>query len=312
METENEKNQDNLDESQQNPEEKVAPVKSAWQVAKELKQQDIEAAERREQERIEAQRVEREKYEKNLHREKVELLKKKQGVDEKDEDEIKPEKKEYTLKEKISTFFYHNKWWLGFGLFAAALVGYIIYDTVTQVKYDMYIMLLSPENDMYYYQSKLLSLFEANCEDVNGDGEVNVALLYYSPSDDAVTNDIYHSNNSSMAAQFQMGDTVLIIADPSLDDVIYPSDTLADLELYIDDENIDNYGYYIDDTAFKDMCGVEEPTVDGMYIGLRAVVEDKKYTEEMQRNFDIALNALKGVIEDVNEETASQDITPAE
>lgn len=306
METENEKTRENPADS----EEKASPAKSAWQIAKELKQQDIEAAERREQERIEAQKAEREQYEKNLHREKIELLKKKQNLEEDREQESVPEKKKYTLKEKISTFFYHNKWWLGFGAFMAAILGYIIYDTVTQVKYDMYIMLLSPENDMYYYQSNLISLFEANCEDVNGDGEVNVALLYYSPSTDAVTNDIYHSNNTSMAAQFQMGDTVLIIADPSLDDVIYPNDTLADLELYIDDENIDNYGYYVDGTAFKSMCGVEEPTVDGMYIGLRAVVPNAKYTEEMQRNFDVALNTLGGVIEDINEETENQNLTP--
>ncbi len=299
-----------INENPADNEEKSSPAKSAWQVAKELKQQDIEAAERREQERIEAQRAEREAYEKNLHREKIELLKKKQNVEEEPKQESVPEKKKYTLKEKISTFFYHNKWWLGFGVFMAAILGYIIYDTVTQVKYDMYIMLLSPENDMYYYQSNLISLFEANCEDVNGDGEVNVALLYYSPSNDAVTNDIYHSNNTSMAAQFQMGDTVLIIADPSLDDVIYPSDTLADLELYIDDENINNYGYYVDGTAFKAMCGVEEPTVDDMYIALRAVVPNAKYTEEMQRNFDVALNALKGVIEDINEETENQNLTP--
>ena len=65
----------------------------------------------------------RREYEEKLRREKLELIKLKQGqIDEEDiEREPEPEKREYTLKEKISNFFYHYKFHVIAMLYACSL-----------------------------------------------------------------------------------------------------------------------------------------------------------------------------------------------
>ncbi len=275
-----------------------------WQNAKEMK----EKARRKEEEQTERlmheQQAEREEYEKRLRLEKIELLKKKQGVSGESEPVEETACRKYTFKEKVSNFFYHNKWWLAIGCVFAVIVGYLVYDTVTAEKYDMYILLISDDNALYLKQQYLIELFEANCEDINGDGEVNVALLYYAPSSEAMTNTYYHTNESSLSAQFHMGDTIVVIADSTLDETIYPQETLADLAQYIDSEHIKSYGYYLNDTAFKDMCGLDELLYEDMYIGLRKVTSGASYEKEMQKNFDVALKTLSGVIEDIENYSA--------
>ncbi|MBQ7131986.1 MAG: hypothetical protein IJO29_05395 [Oscillospiraceae bacterium] len=279
--------------------------KSAWQNAKEIKAKAQQNEEERQTLLAQERETEREEYEKQLHLEKVELLKKKQGVsDDDDGADTQETAKHYTFREKVSNFFYHNKWWLALGCVFAVIVGYLIYDTVTAEKYDMYLLLISDDNALYFSQKNLVELFEANCEDANGDGEVNVALLYYAPGTEAATNNYYHTNESSLSAQFHMGDTIVVIADSTLDDTIYPQETLADLGQYIDSEHIENYGYYVNDTAFKEICGLDELLYEDMYIGLRKVTSGAPYEEEMQRNFDIALGALKGVVEDIDNYSA--------
>lgn len=277
---------------------------SVWQNAKQMKEKAQLEQEQRNAECAKEREAEREEYEKQLRLEKVELLKKKQGVAENAEEQGEQNRRKYTFKEKVSNFFYHNKWWLAIACVFAVIIGYLIYDTVTAEKYDMYILLISDDNALYLNQQYLIELFEANCEDANGDGEVNVALLYYAPSDDAVTNTYYHTNESSLSAQFHMGDTIVVIADSTLDETIYPQETLADLGQYIDSEHIKSYGYYVNDTAFKDICGLDELMYDDMYIGLRKVTDGASYEKQMQENFDIALSTLKGVVEDIENYSA--------
>lgn len=296
-----EKDNDNLENLTQKKE------KSAWQNAKDMKNAALREAEQKQQQLATLRESEREEYEKQLHQEKVELLRKKQGVSDAEIAEIeKAPPKKYTLKEKISNFFYHYKWAVILGSAFLAIFGYLIYDTVTATKYDMQILLITCDNNVYTNQAKLLEIFENNCEDVNGDGEVNVALLYYAPGTEAATNTYFFTNESALAAQFKMGDTIVVIADPTLDETIYPQETLVDLEKYIESENITSYGYYVDDTAFAQICGIDKLLYEDMYIGLRKVTKGASYEEEMQKNFDIALNTLKGVVEDIDNYSAPQ------
>lgn len=281
--------------------------KSAWQNAKDMKNAALREAEQKQQQLAAQRESEREEYEKKLYQEKVELLRKKQGVSDDESEEIVDNiQREYSIRQKIGNFFYHNKWWLLLGSIFVAIFAYLIYDTVTATKYDMQILLISCDNGLYANQEKLLELFEKNCEDVNGDGEVNVAMLYYAPGTEAINNSIYYTNESALAAQFKMGDTIVVIADPTLDDTIYPQETLVDLEKYIESENITSYGYYVNDTAFAQICGLEELAYEDMYIGLRKVTQGVSYEEEMQENFEIALNTLKGVAEDIDNYSAPQ------
>ena len=114
---------ENKESSVQNGNETTPPgkEKSFLETVREINERDRKAAEeeerRREEERREKEEAARKAHERKLNRDRIELMKLKQGII--DEDDIPKEepqpKKEYTTWEKISNFFYLNKLYIVIG-----------------------------------------------------------------------------------------------------------------------------------------------------------------------------------------------------
>lgn len=178
----------------------------------------------------------REQYNKTLAEERVELLKIKQGlITESDKIDLSPDdEKQYTFWEKIKNFVYHNKWWLGITTFFVLIAAFLVYDTLTTTKSDINIMLLCDDTELYTHYQDIGKYFDSLTEDYNNDGENYANVLYIPISDDENANtkslSPYDSNLTKLSSEFQMGETMLVIADKKSADLIIPDETLINLE----------------------------------------------------------------------------------
>lgn len=250
----------------------------------------------------------REQYNKTLAEERVELLKIKQGlITESDKIDLSPDdEKQYTFWEKIKNFVYHNKWWLGITTFFVLIAAFLVYDTLTTTKSDINIMLLCDDTELYTHYQDIGKYFDSLTEDYNNDGENYANVLYIPISDDENANtkslSPYDSNLTKLSSEFQMGETMLVIADKKSADLIIPDETLINLEeLYPGNPNIKGYGFYLKGTDFASEIGYEENDIpDDLYIGVRKVDKNLSSAKKTKENYDHALIMLENVINDLS------------
>lgn len=258
------------------------------------------------EEELKAQEKEREEYGKTLAEEKVELLKLKQGViSESDKLDLKPdEKKHYTPWQKFKNFIYHNKWWLGISTFFVLIAAFLVYDTFTTTKPDIKFMLLCNDTELYYRIEDIGKYFDQFTDDYNDDDKNCADILYIPISENEDTNSmgLYESSLTKLSAEFQMGETMLVIADKNSAELIMPEETLVNLEeLYPDNPNVKEYGFYLKDTDFAELIGYTDGNIpDDIYIGIRKVTQTLTSEKEMQEHYDQAIETLDKIIKELS------------
>lgn len=281
--------------------EKKKKEKSVAQVMQEMQaqQQEIEAQQR--ELLRQKQEEERKAYEEKLRQEKLELMRLKQGIIEESETihEEHPEERKLTFGEKVSNFFYHNKWWMGVGSLMLVLFGILTWQMLTMVHPDMIILLLS-DNDMFYSATyeNIENMFAEYIEDVNGDGKTVVEIYYIPASDETAERSGYTGESEKLFAEFQTGEAVLVISDNGADSFIVPEHTLVNLEDDFSNYNeIDEWRFRLSGTDFAEAVGWDEPLDEDIYIGIRTVKKTLDSEEKMQEVFDVSYPALKQFIE---------------
>lgn len=121
-----------------------------------------------------------EEYLKQLHREKIELLKAKQGITDGSELAGPEEKKEYTFFQKVGAFFYCNKALIVLGSFFVLLAGFLGYDYIRRPDPDFTVMVLSCSYEMSRSCEKLETIVNEYADDMNGNGDI-LSSVYYMP-----------------------------------------------------------------------------------------------------------------------------------
>ncbi len=264
---------------------------------RELRQREAEQEAERarlEAERREAEEKERAEYEKNLQDKKIELMKLRQGVIE-SSDVIKEEHSEpvkLTVGQKISGAWYRSKWLIIFIVVMVFACLYIIYDSVTAERPDFTVLAISSDTAMYYRTVELEEFMETYCDDVNGDGEVNV-LIY-----NITTN--YEDPNSATAAQAQImsqlqsGENVIIISDADTDF------EMTDFrEIYPDSDRFTENGLLLNCALTREKLKWEAMP-DTLYIGIRSPARLLSASkEDMQEEIDKAMPAFERIVEAV-------------
>lgn len=261
---------------------KVSVLENMRRINEKQHREELEAEAEREKERAEKERLERERYEKKLERDRIELMKLKQGIisDEDIPHEAEPVK-EYTAWEKIGNFFYHNKMPLIVGAVIVLLAVFLIRDVVTNKKPDVSIMIMASDSELDFRTGDIEKLLEPYCEDFNGDGEVYVRVSYLPAvySDDNLDAYFNQSAQTKLMAEFQSGDSIIVIADADtchtvgIDTVSEngnPVDpVLVDMRtIYPDDENCIELGYMLSGTDFAEDIKYTAMS-DSLFIGFR-------------------------------------------
>lgn len=261
---------------------KVSVLENMRRINEKQHREELEAEAEREKERAEKERLERERYEKKLERDRIELMKLKQGIisDEDIPHEAEPVK-EYTAWEKIGNFFYHNKMPLIIGAVIVLLAVFLIRDVVTNKKPDVAIMIMASDSELDFRTGDIEKLLEPYCEDFNGDGEVYVRVSYLPAvySDDNLDAYFNQSAQTKLMAEFQSGDSIIVIADADtchtvgIDTVSEngnPVDPiLVDMRtIYPDDKNCIELGYMLSGTNFAEDIKYTAMS-DSLFIGFR-------------------------------------------
>ncbi len=267
------------------------------------KEEAEEAA--RQAKRAENERKARDAYAEKLRQDRLELLKLKQGVISEEEipQEEEPEEKHYTLWDKISNFFYHNKMYIIFGTLFAALAIFLAYDYFSTVYPDAAVMIIAGDDEFEYITEDMENVFERYCKDYNGDGKIYVRVSYL-PAD---TDDLSYydqAGRTKLVAEFQSGESIIVIGDRNTCEAMGITEgVLADMrEIYPDDENAFELGYMLNGTNFAEDIGYEGLS-DELFISFRVPksgfgVNEKEFTRNYENALEIWDNYIKGIEQD--------------
>lgn len=173
-----------------------------------------------------------EERERQKQQEYRELLKMKQGLIE--ESELIPETgyekpPELHGRAKFSNFIYHNKWYLIVGIFAAALLTFLIVQTVTREKNDLYVLVISTtrQSELGWRTSDLEAALEKYCPDFDGNGYVHVGINYIDISTESGVSDYSNAQSIKFTSEIFSGESQLFIADEGLWAALFDNETTA-------------------------------------------------------------------------------------
>lgn len=269
------------------------------------RQEELAEEERKKEERRQREEEQKKAYEEQLKRDKIELIKLKEGViSEEDIPHETQEEKHYTIWQRIGNFIYHEKAYILFGLAFAALVVFIIYSIVSADHPDMTILYIDNDPNMEYICDDAANVFEPYCEDVNGDGEVMVKMFYVPEElgeDNAASMQMNQAYRTKLVAEFQAGEVIMVIGTERVykEMGIYGDGLLQDMtELYPDDKNATDFGYKITGTTLAEAMGYEDLRED-LYISFRTPQKlIGTSIKEMEENYEIALRTFDNYIKE--------------
>lgn len=135
-----------------------------------------------------------------------------------DPNDLKPEEpKELSGKEKRKNWWHYHKVWVIVGVLVFGIVGFTVYDVVTQVHPDLTVTVLSPYTLPEQLTDKLQTGLEQWVDDLNGDGQVRVQvnMLTIAIDEDAGGTDpnTQMANVVKLSGDLQTGDTMLFMMD---------------------------------------------------------------------------------------------------
>lgn len=207
-----------------------------------------------------------------------ELLKLKQGLIE--ESEIIPEtgyegKVELHGIKKVENFLYHYKVIIIVVVIAAAFLSYMIYQTATRQKNDLYVLVINTTGDygLYSRLDELEEALEKYCPDFDENGYVHVGVNYIDLYTGGGMSDYSDAQGMKFQSELLTGDSQLYVADAGLVDYLEERigvdlSMFGDFtEQYPDAEFIDGYGLQLNTTAIKeDIRWTECPDELGIYV----------------------------------------------
>lgn len=261
------------------------------------------------QERFEKKNnLQREIYGKKLEKDKKDVLKVKQGIA--DEDIFNDDngvKKKYSFSDKVKNFIYHNKWWLGIATFGVCMTAFLAYDTLTTVRSDVRVMLLTDNDTLQMSTDNIHEYFNGHVVDYNEDGRQYTDIVSIPIShneEDNIKSAIGYENSlTNLSTQFQLAECMMILADSAVDVYIEPETTLENLEeVFPDCPFAKGHKLMLKDTRFAELVGCKNEDIpEDLYLAVRVPasrinVKSLSDEETNQTNYNNAMETLKSVI----------------
>ncbi len=287
--------------------EKLNITKSVFQTAREMQEKKAaeELAKQEELERkiAEREKKKREEHDRQLEEDRKELIRLKQGlISESDTiHEEQPQEIHLSFWQKISSFFYLNKWWLGIGLLCAAVFSYLIYDLVTKPRPDMTVLIIG-ESSALDEESSLADYFARFADDYNSNGEILVSA-YYIPYTDNPQRNYANGVDTKLTAELQSADSVIVIGNKYVDDILKADEVFVDLsDIYPENPHVKKYKYLLKDTGFAEKIGLSPDRLsDDWFIAVRRPAKLMYSSEEdMQEIYDRDFVVFDSIINDLS------------
>lgn len=301
----------NNSENKSSPQEdeKIHISKSIFETNREMKQKaaEEELKKQAERERILAEKKKKAEEErtKRLEEERLELIRLKQGIIE-ESDTIKDEEPEAeevkrTLGQKISSFFYLNKWWLTLTAIFGTIAGILIHSYVTRPNPDVTILIIGA-NYTLGEESELKAYAETFIEDYNENGKIEAAI-HYIPYTGQQSSDYANAAATRLSAELQSDNCAIIIGNKIAADML-GDNVLVDLtELYPDNELVQGDKLMLENSSLAEKIGVEKDVLTSeWFIGIREPhklmhCSEKKMLELYEKDFPL----FDAIVNDISE-----------
>lgn len=158
-------------------------------------------------------------------REKAELLKLRQGlIEESDEipEDAPPKYEKPKGWKAVENFFYHYKWMLFGTIFAVALASFLIVQTVTKQKNDLYVLVIanSASDGFYVKTADIEVALERYCPDFDGNGYVHVGVNYIDLANGNGMSEYSDAQRDKFSAELFTGDSQLFLTDRQIINLI--------------------------------------------------------------------------------------------
>ena len=291
----------------QQTDDKIHVSQSVFKTAKDMQQQRLAEMEEQqkkiEQEAELRRKKKQEAYERRLLEEKKELIRLKQGQIE--ESEIIHEEVQETVQlsplRKISNFFYHNKWWLGFAVLFVFIAVFLIYDLATKERPDVVVLVIA-DNDAVGNSEELKTYIEQFSDDFNGNGEV-LASVYYIKYTESSQKNYANGTDTKLTAELQSADAMIVIGGEKITDILEPDEVFVNLEeLFPGNSHVEGTAFSLKDTDFAEKIGITgEELGDDLFISFR-MPQKLLYTDEdeMQEAYDKDFPVFEKIIDDLS------------
>ncbi len=301
------KNKDEKKSAVPADDEKIHISKSIFETSREMKEKAA-AEELKKQAELEQKLAERKKKSdearaKRLEAERLELIRLKQGIIEESETikEETVEEVKMTLGQKISSFFYLNKWWLVIAAVFGFIALFLIHSLVTRPNPDV-ILLIIGENYTLSEESQLEEYVESHIDDMNGNGKIEAAV-YYIPYTGNDTRDYATSATTRLSAELQSDNAAIIIGNKLAADILNDG-VFVDLSaLYLDNELVKGDKVMLKDSSFAEKIGVDESVItDEWFIAIREPHKLMHTSEEkMQELYEKDFPVFDAIVKDISE-----------
>lgn len=287
---------------------KVHISKSVFEASREMQEKAAEEA-RQQQEKLEKKLAERRKKaedarDKRLEAERLELIRLKQGIIEESETirEENEEEIKLTFRQKISNFFYHNKWWLGIGTLFSAIAIFLTVNLITKPRPDIVVLMIGESYEIAE-EADLEGYIASFTEDFNDNGEV-LASVYYIPYTGIETKDYTNGVQTKLTAELQAADGVIVIGNHMAAEILDSNGIFTDLsQLYPDNKLIEKDRLMLSESNFADRLEIDKETVtDDWFMAIRAprkLMNVKK--EKMQEVYDKDFIVFDKIVNDLSQ-----------
>lgn len=205
------------------------------------------------------------------------------------------------IKSLFNNYWYYYKWYVIGGLFLLFALTIVITQSVTREKYDASVIWAMHGYVDTPYVDEMAKELEKYCEDLDGNGEVNVRVILttFTSEGGMPNSDVEFSMQQKLVTQLSAGDVYIVIADETTyEGYLARLNAFENIEdNYPDNPKIDGYKYYLKDTVFTQnetlSKAIGEDTF--MIIGSEELqklnLKDQKLYQKMREAFDRIVKA---------------------
>lgn len=241
-------------------------------------------------------------YRDDIRKDKIELLKLKQGLE---SDVIKEEESKITKPKgfwaNFKNFIYYYKFII---LIVACLVcvfGYVTYTIVTQPKADIRVLVITANDYSITGLYDVEGAIEAYTPDFNEDGKVHVDVVHLCVGESGDSLE-YSTNRTMLFGEVATAESMFILADERAIGFFEGDDGYTAIEnlreKYPNNLNINENGFYIDKTDFVNASGLYQASKSSeLFFMVRKADQSLAGSKkDMQTEHDKAITVLENIM----------------
>ena len=200
-----------------------------------------------------------------------------------------------SIRSKLDNIWYHYKSYIIVGIFLLGTLIVCLHSCVTKPEFDIYVYYVTGDIPVYKEQLSLIeSAVAEHCGDVNGDGEINVAITNVKIGTGTSATERAEAMNLVNA-----GTVMLFFGDKAGINYLYQNSYIQSLRPYTEDLPEQEYAWKVSGSPFaKSVEGWSDLFSDTeIYMALR--VFDGTWASAMgsvKKNFRVAETTLTSII----------------